>query len=250
VPDTQIHPTGTENVPADYLIQKSAEILLKGVYASFDGSGAGGDFLPLLRIISNAGSVVLEAVSDTTVAAGGSADVSWFPHLAAAAPVSSGLTSLPLAWAHSSSVVTSPAGGSVSFPWDDVQITEPAVYSWSGLDASAIHLKADGSYACVFMYGPDTDWPATAAGYIQATGSVTGAGNFTNDTLVQFASHPEIDLFARPGFQNLGGFLATFPIVFAPSTLRINLANTTAANFDTTPAAWMIVARLGDAVSI
>lgn len=85
MPDTQIHPTGTLAVPADYKVPDSAELLLKNAYAHFDGSGAAGSFLPLLRIVSDAGSTVIEAVADTTVAAGASADASWFPRVAAAA---------------------------------------------------------------------------------------------------------------------------------------------------------------------
>jgi hypothetical protein len=92
VPDKQIHPIGVEPAPADYKIPDSVELLLKGAYASFDGSGAGGSFVPLLRIISDAGSTSLEAPADVTIAAGASADVSWFPRVAAAAASSGGAT--------------------------------------------------------------------------------------------------------------------------------------------------------------
>src|SRR4051812_581386 len=85
MPDAQIHPTGTVPVPADYVIPGQAEIRLKSVYAKYDGSAAAGSYKPLVRIISDAGSTVIEAVSDTTIAAGASADASWFPHLAASA---------------------------------------------------------------------------------------------------------------------------------------------------------------------
>jgi hypothetical protein len=78
MPDTQIHPTGTLPAPADFLIPPAAEILLKGAFASFDGSGAAGAFKPLLRIISDAGTTALEAVADDEIAAGASADCSWF----------------------------------------------------------------------------------------------------------------------------------------------------------------------------
>jgi hypothetical protein len=96
MPDEQIHPTGTVAVPADYKIPPTAELLLKNAYAHFDGSGAAGSFLPLVRIISDAGSVVVEAVADTTIAAGASADASWFPHLASK-PAPSTATTLPFA---------------------------------------------------------------------------------------------------------------------------------------------------------
>jgi hypothetical protein len=92
VPDRQIHPTGVVSAPGDYVIADSAELLLKNAFAKFDGSGAAGSFKPLLRIISDAGSTLIEAVSDTEIAAGESADASWFPGLASASGGASGLS--------------------------------------------------------------------------------------------------------------------------------------------------------------
>src|SRR4051812_3632011 len=83
--DVQIHPTGIEAAPADYVIPPAAELILKGAFAVFDGSGAAGDFVPLLRIISDAGSTSFESAQDASVAAGASVNASWFPHVASAA---------------------------------------------------------------------------------------------------------------------------------------------------------------------
>jgi hypothetical protein len=90
MPDAQIHPIGDEAAPADYIIPPGAELLLKGVYARFNGTGAGSPYLPLVRIISDADSTVIEAVADTTIAAGASADASWFPHIASKPATASG----------------------------------------------------------------------------------------------------------------------------------------------------------------
>jgi len=81
MPDRQIHPLGDEEAPAAYVIPAAAELLLKGAYAKFDGSGAGSAFRPVLRIISDSGTVSLEAPADSIVAAGESATASWFPHV-------------------------------------------------------------------------------------------------------------------------------------------------------------------------
>lgn len=81
MPDVQIHPLGDVAAPADYVIAAAAELLLKMAFATFDGSGAAGSFVPCLRIKSDAGTVTGEAVADSTVAVGASADVTWFPNL-------------------------------------------------------------------------------------------------------------------------------------------------------------------------
>jgi hypothetical protein len=53
---------------------------LKAVYAEFDGSGAAGSFLPCVTLISDSGDVIGRAVDPSSpVAAGGSADVTFFP---------------------------------------------------------------------------------------------------------------------------------------------------------------------------
>jgi hypothetical protein len=52
------------------------------VNADFDGSGAAGDYLPCVTIVSDAGEVVARAVDQgVKVTAGSDAEVSWFPWL-------------------------------------------------------------------------------------------------------------------------------------------------------------------------
>jgi hypothetical protein len=60
----------------------NGQIRPKTIFATFDGTGAAGDFLPALKIISDAGFVVGIYPADTAVVAGASADVSWFPRVA------------------------------------------------------------------------------------------------------------------------------------------------------------------------
>lgn len=77
--DKQILVTGTAPAPADWKVPGNGQVRPKVVYASYDGSGAAGDFFPALKLISDGGEVVGIFQCDTSVAAGGSADVSWFP---------------------------------------------------------------------------------------------------------------------------------------------------------------------------
>jgi len=77
--DRQVLVTGTAPAPATFRIPGNGQLRPKAVFASFDGTGAAGTFLPALKIISDAGEVVGVYPTDTAVAAGASASVSWFP---------------------------------------------------------------------------------------------------------------------------------------------------------------------------
>lgn len=76
--DVQILAAAAASAPEHYEVPNTQEIIPKAVAASFDGSGASGSFVALCEIVSDAGIVVAQGKSDT-IAAGGSAYVSWFP---------------------------------------------------------------------------------------------------------------------------------------------------------------------------
>ena len=90
--DEQIAPLGVIVVPADYAVPNAQEVTLRALFAHFDGTAAGGDFVPTLQIVSDAGLTVATIPQDTTVVAGDSVDATWGPFLrsakaaAAAAP--------------------------------------------------------------------------------------------------------------------------------------------------------------------
>lgn len=73
-----VAPIGTLPAPAHWVLPSGLEFQPKIAFAHFDGTGAAGAFLPCLRLKSDAGIVAAEAVAATQVAAGASADVSWF----------------------------------------------------------------------------------------------------------------------------------------------------------------------------
>lgn len=80
--DVQILRAPTSSAPSNYTLPDAAELRLKAVYAEFDGSGAAAEFLPTVAIISDSGDVIARACEqEVSVAAGGSADVSWFPRV-------------------------------------------------------------------------------------------------------------------------------------------------------------------------
>ena len=102
--DTQRLVTGSADAPAQFTIPGNGQMQPKVIFASFDGTGASGAFLPTLKIISDGGEVVGIFPCDTKVAAGASADVSWFPHVAAAAAAAG--SGLPFASNYRRSSVT------------------------------------------------------------------------------------------------------------------------------------------------
>lgn len=87
--DQQVLVTGAASAPASFRIPGNGQIQPKAVFASYDGTGAAGDFVPALKIISDGGETVGIYPTESPVVAGASADVSWFPGVKpqAAAPL-------------------------------------------------------------------------------------------------------------------------------------------------------------------
>lgn len=81
--DKQILVTGTAPAPATWLVPGNGQVTPRSVFAHYDGTGAGVAFLPALKVISDAGQTVGIYPCGSSVAAGASADVSWFPRVAA-----------------------------------------------------------------------------------------------------------------------------------------------------------------------
>lgn len=76
--DEQISVAGTTAIPVSYTVPNSVEVTLLCVNATIDGSGASGSFLAAVEIVSDGGIVVARCPCFTTIAAGGSAEISWF----------------------------------------------------------------------------------------------------------------------------------------------------------------------------
>lgn len=68
----------------DYQVPQGGELIPLSVRATVDGSAAASEFFAAVQIIAPSGRVMANAVS-TAIAAGGSADVTWFPGVSAAA---------------------------------------------------------------------------------------------------------------------------------------------------------------------
>jgi hypothetical protein len=82
--DQQIFVAGQAPTPAHFNISGTGQIRPKTIFATFDGTAAGSAFLPAVKIISDGGQTVGIFPTDTSVAAGASADVTWFHGVKAA----------------------------------------------------------------------------------------------------------------------------------------------------------------------
>lgn len=81
MPDVLIRQGGSGAAPQIYKVPDTSEIILKALFASFDGSATTATWKPCIRIIAPGGSVVGEYTADSKVAPGGSADTSFAPFL-------------------------------------------------------------------------------------------------------------------------------------------------------------------------
>lgn len=157
MPDRQyVAPFGTHSTPADWTLAFGFDIPPRLAFARYNGSGATGAYKPCLRIISDSGHVAVEAVSDVTVPAGGSADVSWFPDVRTDTQPSAPLTAGTWLRVAEPLIVPSQA-------WESNQVQEPDVHYESG------------TWKMWYSGGGNSD----AIGYATCTADPTIPGNWT-----------------------------------------------------------------------
>lgn len=90
MPDDVLIRDGPVAVPLSYTVPQSGEMLPLMVRATVDGTAAAGPFYATVQVVAPSGRVMGSAIS-SSIAAGASADVTWFPNpIAAAAAASSG----------------------------------------------------------------------------------------------------------------------------------------------------------------
>lgn len=114
--------------PNDYTVGADVELILKQVNALLDGSGAAGDFLPAVVLISDSGHTIGRYVDRSNpVAAGGSAEVTWFSGVkgGSATPTASVFQSHTFLTRHAPGtldpVQTIPSGAVTAIAWHGIQ---------------------------------------------------------------------------------------------------------------------------------
>jgi hypothetical protein len=182
--DQQRLVTGTEATPAAFVVPGNGQIRPKTIFASYDGTGAAGSFVPAVKIISDGGETVGIFECDTTLAAGASADVTWFPHVGAAAASPPPAPSLVMPYASVSvGSYNWPVGDTfVVFGFGSVFTTDPTVFhDNTGTDLSTpILILKSGIYIAWGGIGPwDPAWGTQAllAGLGPDLGSWAGMGD-------------------------------------------------------------------------
>lgn len=128
MPDGAIVIPDTAAAPKDYTLSGAQEIALKSVRAVIDGSGAASAFLPTLQLLDPNGHVMWEGASSTEVAAGGSADVSWFPGLGG---FGQGATNAEWFIARRTTNMTMLAGAQDTVLWSDLTSSDTSLFSLS-----------------------------------------------------------------------------------------------------------------------
>lgn len=150
----QYRPLGTAAVPATWTLPPSLQLIVQSVYASYDGSGAAGSYIPTLEVISDAGDKVVSVPQDASVAAGSSVEATWAPFLrsatAGATPTVSGVPSA-LIFLHDSTFADTGFSLSTlnmdtaSFLTNDSSVFSAATVGGNG----CIQIAAAGDYMCI-----------------------------------------------------------------------------------------------------
>jgi len=166
VADTQTIPLGTEDTPADWTIDTAHVYTLGAVYAEFDGTGAGGDFIPVLEVISDSGHKVVAVPGDDTVTAGDTAQQTWAPrlrHIGSSTPSAGSIKAIHL---ETTTAITVVPGNDRTITFDVVSGFDTSVFTvaTSGGRVTRVFLHQQGVYA--FMQW--LDW-GSVAGIVKAT---------------------------------------------------------------------------------
>lgn len=77
--DQQILVVGQASAPAAFIVPGNGQVRPKSIFAHYDGTAATVPFVPAIKIVSDGGETVGIYPCEATVAAAGSADLSWFP---------------------------------------------------------------------------------------------------------------------------------------------------------------------------
>lgn len=186
---------GSDQVPLAYTVPVPGTLTPLAGAAVFDGSGAGA-FLPALSFYDNDGNLIARATAPE-VAAGATAEVSWFPGAGLGEGQATGPSSLPVfsvfqpntfTWLPST---TTPR----AISWPRFATSDPSFYFYDS-GQGTVRIQQPGTYASFITVNPDADWPTSPTGPIK----IGSWGGDTNEPfgIAPYGQHPAADVFAPP----------------------------------------------------
>ena len=248
MPDTQFHGLGSGAAPQDWTLPDSLTMTLKAARAVYDGSAAVGSFLPALEIISDAGLPVGIYVSQTSVAAGDSADVSFAPFLRSPTAPSTGggtldqvITSLvPSAWYKLNETVGTTAHDSSVNHFDATPSAGKSAPTW-GVAAGPV-----GGTAAQWTSDPTTMEESSTAFPNLAGGDLTGATwvKFPNTNTARMLGQGTNGPTSKGWELQVGGPASAYPSKLAVVVSTGTSTSFVASDVTLTTGTWYFVAAV------
>ena len=168
MPDVPLVNRASISAPKDYTLPQAQSIVLRAVQAEIDGTSAAGTFLPVVQLISDAGDVMWTALDrNTTIAAGGTATVTWFPNVKPEASSSGGGGALSWAYISGSTPTTVNAGTTkkLTATAGNFYTNAPTIFDTATNNTiSGIRMLANGHYLVLSTAAPNAT-PAAGSLY-------------------------------------------------------------------------------------
>jgi hypothetical protein len=198
--DVQLTALQTHAAPLDYIVPGSALIRVKSIRGEFTDNGAAGAWLPAVQLISDSGHVIATASDQgASVAAGGSADASFFPGVKASAAASSSGGTLAGYGQNSAGFTWGPGNRSPNF--DPLITNDASVFSNRPGFPNQILIQHGGLIRCDVAIEFATTLGGPYAGTFQAIVSLFDS---TNNPVNELTGPPiyYAELYATSGADN------------------------------------------------
>ena len=180
--DVKVNVPGTGSGHLDYPVPGGSEFILKQAFAKYNGGGAASAWYPAVQLIGPDGNVAGEYITGSTVAAGGSADVTFAPFLKGAA---AGLATASLPWCIALSATKNVTSGAVTTTTFDfaggLTTNDASVYELqaNGDGTTTPYIIADGVYLTYILGQLSIGASAPAAG----SAAVIESGSYGNEPI-------------------------------------------------------------------
>lgn len=178
MPDVSIVNQTVTAAPGDYIVPGAADLQPKAVRAAMDGSGAATSWLPALQLLDPAGHVMWTAVDTSSpVAAGGSADVSWFPDVSHSGGATFGASWITI---FDTAVSVNSGGGYTSYDFTAGTAYTNDSTTFTIAAGTGLHINSKGWYAQIAQM--DWDISAAPAGVAEMRSGIPNISNAMHGT--------------------------------------------------------------------